>query len=517
MDESDDELASSAAFNAWLKRVGDDLAASLISPEETEEMLATVKRASSAASTSSAFHTAVAPTGTETYTALQTMATWRNPSASTAAEEGDLYGVPFIDTLAASSSDTVTDDASMRRSTGTRLRVVESRPEHTGPAPVDPAHELASGKGREPQERYRLDDESVRELLMGTQLYQERGVAIRELYQNALDALRYRTARYEYLRRRTGASVPWQGSIEFFQGVDDSGRAFLDCVDNGIGMGEEELRTCFSRVGVRFASQPEFVSETSNWERCKPPVRMYPNSRFGIGVMSYFMLADEIEVTTCRMDQRGAAGPVMRMTVLGSGQAARISRVQAQGHDAGTRVRLFLRDGQNTPSCVDVLERLLGIADYRTTARHGTRSAAWEPHEWTRQTAPRHAYALNVRGRLMHTLAGQVVWCESGGALLVDGLLVQPLFRHGVLADSQGSNGLHGAVINLSGPSAPALSVDRKHIQDDVSTKVGFLVASAARELVSTGREFVTDDWLESLNRHSPRLSAIVMQAASEA
>ncbi|CAM5658453.1 Chaperone protein HtpG [Streptomyces alboniger] len=144
---------------------------------------------------------------------------------------------------------------------------------------------------------------------MGTHLYEDRGVAIRELYQNALDALRYRAARYEYLGYRTGASVPWQGSIEFVQGVDDHGRAFLDCVDNGIGMGEEELRTCFSRVGVRFASQPEFVREKSEWERCNPPVRMYPNSRFGIGVMSYFMLANEIEVTTCRMDQRGAAGP----------------------------------------------------------------------------------------------------------------------------------------------------------------------------------------------------------------
>ncbi|AXE84019.1 hypothetical protein [Streptomyces sp. Go-475] len=516
MDESDNELASSAAFNSWLNRVGDDLASSLISAEETEEMLRAVKRASSASGTSSAFHTAVARTGTDTYTALQTMVTWRNPSVSIAAEEGDLYGVPFIDTPAASPSGTRTDDADLRRSTGIRLRVVESGPEKTG-APIAPAHAPARGEEQEPRERYRLNDESVRELLMGTHLYQDRGVAIRELYQNALDALRYRTARYEYLRRRTGSSVRWQGGIEFVQGVDDRGRAFLDCVDNGIGMGEEELRTCFSRVGVRFASQPEFVRETSEWERCNPPVRMHPTSRFGIGVLSYFMLADEIEVTTCRMDQRGAAGPVMKLTVLGSGQTARISRVQAQGRAPGTRVRLFIRDEQNTPSCVDVLERLLCIADYTTTARHGTRSAVWEPHEWTRQMAPHHAHALNVRGRLMRTLKGQVVWCESGGALLVDGLLVQPSVRHGLLADSHGPNGLHGAVINLSGPSAPALSVDRKHIQDDVSTKVGFLVASAARELVSTRPDFVTDAWLDSLHGHSPRLAAIVKQAVSEA
>jgi molecular chaperone HtpG len=243
---------------------------------------------------------------------------------------------------------------------------------------------------------------------------------------------------------------------------------------------------------------------------------MHPISRFGIGVMSYFMLADEIEVTTCRMDQRGAPGPVMRMTVLGPGQTARISRIQAQGHHPGTRVRLFLRDGQETPSCVDVLQRLLGVADYRTTARHGTRSAVWEPHEWTEQTAPRHAQALGVRGKLKPTLAGQVVWCESGGALLVDGLLVQPSVRHGVLADSHGAYGLHGAVINLFGSSAPALSVSRNHIVGDVSAEVDLLVTSAARELVVNGRDFLADDWLESLTRHSPRLATIVMRAASE-
>lgn len=262
--------------------------------------------------------------------------------------------------------------------------------------------------------------------------------------------------------------MDWQGSIEFVQGVDDRGRAFLDCVDNGVGMRETELRGGFSRIGVSFVSQPEFVKEASKWERCNPPIHMYPNSRFGIGVMSYFMLADEIEVTTCRMDQRGVPGPVMRMTVLGPGQTARISRVHAQGHHSGTRVRLFLRDAQ-TPSCVDVLQRLLAIADYRTTARHGTRSATWEPYEWTKQTAPRRAHALGVHGKLKPTLAGRVVWCESGGALLVDGLLVQPSIRHGVLADSQGANGFHGAVINLTGSSAPALSTDRHYIRDDVS------------------------------------------------
>ena len=40
--------------------------------------------------------------------------------------------------------------------------------------------------------RFRLDDDRVQELLMGEQLYGDPALAIRELYQNALDACRYR-------------------------------------------------------------------------------------------------------------------------------------------------------------------------------------------------------------------------------------------------------------------------------------------------------------------------------------
>ncbi|MFE6865777.1 hypothetical protein ACFVFS_04410 [Kitasatospora sp. NPDC057692] len=88
--------------------------------------------------------------------------------------------------------------------------------------------------------RFRLGERRVRELLMGDQLYKDRDLAVRELYQNALDACRYRRARTEYLER-TGVPVhPFEGAIVLDQGVDEDGRAYLECRDNGIGMGEAE-------------------------------------------------------------------------------------------------------------------------------------------------------------------------------------------------------------------------------------------------------------------------------------
>ena len=77
---------------------------------------------------------------------------------------------------------------------------------------------------------------------MGEQLYGDPALAIRELYQNALDACRYREARTEYLRRTRDPASDWAGRIRFAQGIDDDGRPYLDCVDNGIGMGVRELQ-----------------------------------------------------------------------------------------------------------------------------------------------------------------------------------------------------------------------------------------------------------------------------------
>jgi len=76
--------------------------------------------------------------------------------------------------------------------------------------------------------RFRLAEDRVQELLMGEQLYGDPALAVRELYQNALDACRYREARTEYLRRTRDFVDDWAGRISFAQGTDEDGRPFLD-------------------------------------------------------------------------------------------------------------------------------------------------------------------------------------------------------------------------------------------------------------------------------------------------
>ncbi|MFI1813371.1 ATP-binding protein [Streptomyces sp. NPDC020422] len=372
--------------------------------------------------------------------------------------------------------------------------------------------------------RFRGDGRRVLDLAMGIQLYKSRDLAVRELYQNALDACRYRRAREQYLDR-TGrpAATPYRGRIRFVQGVDEDGREYVECRDDGVGMGDAELRGVFSRAGSRFAEQLEFTLERAAWERLDPPVTLYPNSRFGIGVLSYFMLADDIRVTTCRMGPDGGFGPVYEVSVCGPGHLFRIVQVAERGREPGTTVRLYLRPGtvEEGWSCVDVLERVLGIAEFPTSAEQGGAVSSWEPGR-LRPREPmglREEFSLNAHGQLLPWPDApegvDVVWCEEGGALLVDGLLVEPTVRSTGVFGGPGS-GLTGVVVNLSGPRSPgSLSVDRRHVVDNVAPEVGELLRQAAEVLVDADPERGVPDfgWVCEVAAASPVLADLVTSA----
>jgi len=99
------------------------------------------------------------------------------------------------------------------------------------------------------------------------------------------------------------------------------------------------LKGCFTHAGRRFADKPEFLEEKARWK--KYGVTFYPNSQFGVGMLSYFMLADELEVDTYRLDPEGRPGELLRATISGSGSRFRVMS-QGQGRESGTRVRLYL-------------------------------------------------------------------------------------------------------------------------------------------------------------------------------
>ncbi|GAA3896489.1 hypothetical protein GCM10023084_56410 [Streptomyces lacrimifluminis] len=302
--------------------------------------------------------------------------------------------------------------------------------------------------------RFELAQDEIRELLMGHQLYGDRSLAVRELYQNAADACRYRELRRKYLDLKGGAPHQKPAEIRITQGREPSGRAYIECRDNGVGMGRTQLEQTFSRAGRRFSQTRAFRQEQARWLEQDPELRLYPYSRFGIGVLSYFMIADEVTLVTREVDAEGH--PVQDPLVVNISSSSGLFRIRRyEGDDdpmreGGTRVRLMLSEpegDEDQVSAFDVLRDQVRWNEYELvlTEDSGRNPEIWSAGELRHPVsgdASGHVDPLNARG--------PVWWVADNGMVLADGIVT--------------SEEPFGYVVNLTGPQAPQLSVNRNSL-----------------------------------------------------
>ncbi|MFI7343661.1 caspase family protein [Streptomyces sp. NPDC050085] len=362
-----------------------------------------------------------------------------------------------------------------------------------------------------PLMRFGLAEDEMRELLMGTQLYGDRRVALRELFQNALDACRYRQARLRYGRAARDIPYGWQGTIVFREGADPDGRRYVEVEDNGVGMGRATLRGTFARAGRRFEQSRAYRQEQARWRRADPDLGIYPNSRFGIGVFSYFMLADELRIETRATDEFGRAesGRGLHVDVASSGSLFRIRDRAEVLPDGGTRVRLYL---QGEP--VDVAEelaRMVWRSDFEMRVeRDGECVRRWEPDR------------LYYRGDgELPVRAGRDVWWVPGeGELLADGIAVTALKEpddsesaflrrnRGDLPAWPGTSETdriqlpHGCVIDLREGHAPELSTNRERVLSYDQEYAAGIVGQACAD--SDLPDWMSLEWLWKFGRAEP-------------
>ncbi|NEQ50957.1 MAG: hypothetical protein F6K11_12620 [Leptolyngbya sp. SIO3F4] len=319
-----------------------------------------------------------------------------------------------------------------------------------------------------PHVNFQLAHDEVRELLMGEQLYGDPSLAIREMYQNALDACRYKEARLEYLKKTNQheeSNDDWEGEIIFRQDVDDQGREYIECEDNGIGMGMQHLSQCFAKAGKRFADLPEFIEEQAEWS--KYSIELYPNSQFGVGVLSYFMLSDEIEVETCRLDRKGYPSKIVQVRIPGSSGLFRVRNLQ-YGYASGTRIRLYLNKNEyegEPISCIKTLKDLVWLTDYKLLVKDRYKEEIWLPHTLK--------LGKSFSSRILTTESDVLWWLsanlESSHYNVIDknGVEVRCL-ADGIVAENPGemytANSDAIAILNLTGKKRPKLTVDRNAI-----------------------------------------------------
>ena len=325
---------------------------------------------------------------------------------------------------------------------------------------------------RLPHVTFRVSTSETQHLLMGTNLYQDSSLAIRELYQNAIDACRYRERRLQHLH---GDEHDWSPLIKFRLGVE-GGRRFLECRDNGIGMSHHEVREAFAKAGRRFRDLPEFIQESAEWATDGGP-EFQPISQFGIGVLSYFMIADELEIRTTRVDRRLGLQAPIRVRIRGGSDLFQISDggpVEPTG--GGTVVRLFLSPESQEFDLAAALNRII---------RAPTIPVLFEDQRWhAGRLYDRKGYAVAPCFSLPEL---GVFFHENEGELLVNGI---PL-------DDPGRFRPLGCTVSLGAWAQPSLSVDRRTLLDYDEQAVSVRLRQAAPRV--GGWTDATGNWLLSL------------------
>ena len=140
--------------------------------------------------------------------------------------------------------------------------------------------------------RFTLDQDRVLELLVGDNLYQDPGVFVRELVQNAIDAVRTRREMDPHLPAK------WKPQINIRSWMDEEGYHWFRIEDNGTGMNRDIVEKYFLKVGRSYYASDEFQRDKYRNE-VEPGYQ--PISRFGIGILSCFMGDREnsrVEVST---------------------------------------------------------------------------------------------------------------------------------------------------------------------------------------------------------------------------
>lgn len=158
--------------------------------------------------------------------------------------------------------------------------------------------------------RLTLDQDQVVNLLVGRNLYNDPGVFVRELLQNAIDATRTREQLDNYLPRY------WKPQINISSWMDQEGYHWFRIEDNGIGMTEDIIKEYFLKVGRSYYASDSFKKDKL---RNKANMDYMPISRFGIGVLSCFMCGENniVEISTKHYRENGKDFPSIRMRMEG--------------------------------------------------------------------------------------------------------------------------------------------------------------------------------------------------------
>ena len=137
-----------------------------------------------------------------------------------------------------------------------------------------------------------MDQNQILKLLTGENLYDSNDVFVRELLQNAIDAV--------LLRGKMDNNFKIEDArIDLWEWNDKNGNIWFRIDDQGTGMTLGMLKKYFLKVGNSYYTSKELKRDLANHSNDKD---YFGISRFGIGFLSCFLCGIEVEVSTLYFD-----------------------------------------------------------------------------------------------------------------------------------------------------------------------------------------------------------------------
>lgn len=176
---------------------------------------------------------------------------------------------------------------------------------------------------------FQFDREQMFEIL-GSEIYQgDQYVFLRELLQNSIDAIRMRR---EILRNYAKIEPSNLGIISVNVKYDKNSVVII-WSDDGIGMDEYIIENYLAVAGKSYYRSQDYE---------KIGLTMDPISRFGVGILSCFIVADSIEIETYKDPNLVPASKPMRITIPDQSKRFRIEILPDSSLKIGTTIRVFI-------------------------------------------------------------------------------------------------------------------------------------------------------------------------------
>ena len=198
--------------------------------------------------------------------------------------------------------------------------------------------------------QFEFDRERMFEIL-GEEIYQgDIYVFLRELLQNSIDAIRMRRT----LLRRKGIEPGTVGTIQVSVEHGNNGDCIVTWRDDGIGMDEYTVRNYLAVAGKSYYTSRDFE---------QLGLDMDPISKFGIGILSCFMVAQRVEIETFMDPYFLAAPEALKITIPDPRKQFRIETIPSEITQIGTTVRVFV-EGRKLPKIDEGFVEPLHVTRY---------------------------------------------------------------------------------------------------------------------------------------------------------